>query len=134
MERKVLERTQELQLANENLIRKNKEIEDALYKGQKIERKRVASELHDTLGGYLAAMRFGLMGFDETSLPENEVSILLKVKKNKYDVKYPDFRFLFYDFRRAVNCFVTIFVQMIVMKYKYIYIYSLAEGYSNSIY
>lgn len=81
LEDKILERTQELSLANENLIRKNREIEEALYKGQKIERKRVADELHDTLGGYLSAMRYGLMGFTNSTLTMGETQILNRVNE-----------------------------------------------------
>jgi signal transduction histidine kinase len=43
---------------NLELVGKNNEIEEALFKGQKIERKRVASELHDNLNTKLAALRW----------------------------------------------------------------------------
>jgi signal transduction histidine kinase len=49
---------------NEALINKNKEIEEALFNGQKIERKRVASELHDNLNTKLAALRWRLEALD----------------------------------------------------------------------
>ncbi len=39
-----------LRLKNEELKNKNEEIEKALFKGQNIERKRVAADLHDSLG------------------------------------------------------------------------------------
>jgi two-component system, NarL family, sensor kinase len=39
-----------LKLKNEELKNKNEEIEKALFKGQNIERKRVAADLHDSLG------------------------------------------------------------------------------------
>jgi two-component system, NarL family, sensor kinase len=39
-----------LQLKNEELKNKNEDIEKALFKGQHIERKRVAADLHDSLG------------------------------------------------------------------------------------
>ena len=39
-----------LKIKNVELLHKNKEIEQALVKGQNIERKRVAAELHDNLG------------------------------------------------------------------------------------
>ncbi|WP_345263663.1 tetratricopeptide repeat-containing sensor histidine kinase [Nibrella viscosa] len=58
LERRVEVRTAELLLANKELKRKNKEIEEALLKGQTLERKRVASELHDNLGGTLAAIQW----------------------------------------------------------------------------
>ncbi|WP_428654001.1 tetratricopeptide repeat-containing sensor histidine kinase [Runella sp.] len=49
-----------LKSKNEQLKNKNREIEEALFKGQKIERKRVASELHDNLNTKLAAVRWHL--------------------------------------------------------------------------
>ena len=58
LENRVQERTAELQLANTELIRKNREIEEALLKGQTLERKRVASELHNNLGGTLSAIQW----------------------------------------------------------------------------
>ena len=56
----VLWSNRKLKIKNEELITKNKEIEEALFKGQKIERKRVASELHDNLNTKLAAVRWHL--------------------------------------------------------------------------
>jgi signal transduction histidine kinase len=49
---------------NEQLTRKNQEIEEALYKGQHLERKRVASELHDNLNTKLAALRWRMEAWD----------------------------------------------------------------------
>ncbi len=49
-----------LRTKNQELFHKNQEIEKALHKGQKIERKRVASELHDNLNTKLAAIRWHL--------------------------------------------------------------------------
>jgi len=49
-----------LRRKNVELTVKNKEIEEALFKGQKMERKRVASELHDNLNTKLAALRWRL--------------------------------------------------------------------------
>lgn len=60
LEDKVSERTTELLHANEELLRKNQEVEEALFKGQTLERKRVASELHDNLGGLLAAAQMSI--------------------------------------------------------------------------
>lgn len=56
----VLWSNRKLKVKNEELKTKNKEIEEALFKGQKIERKRVASELHDNLNTKLAAVRWHL--------------------------------------------------------------------------
>jgi signal transduction histidine kinase len=54
----VLWSNRQLKSKNEQLNTKNREIEEALFKGQNIERKRVASELHDNLNTKLAAMRW----------------------------------------------------------------------------
>ena len=54
----VLWSNRRLNRKNQELLRKNREIEEALFKGQNIERKRVASELHDNLNTKLAAMRW----------------------------------------------------------------------------
>jgi signal transduction histidine kinase len=56
----VLWSNRKLKVKNDELKTKNKEIEEALFKGQKIERKRVASELHDNLNTKLAAVRWHL--------------------------------------------------------------------------
>ncbi len=52
---------------NEQLVNKNREIEMALDRGQKIERRRVASELHDNLNTKLAALRWSLESMDTES-------------------------------------------------------------------
>jgi signal transduction histidine kinase len=49
-----------LRRKNAELVAKNREIEEALFRGQKLERKRVASELHDNLNTKLAALRWRL--------------------------------------------------------------------------
>ncbi len=56
----VLWSNRKLNQKNQELLRKNREIEEALFKGQNIERKRVASELHDNLNTKLAALRWHL--------------------------------------------------------------------------
>ncbi|WP_162793916.1 tetratricopeptide repeat-containing sensor histidine kinase [Runella rosea] len=56
----VLWSNRRLKIKNKELKTKNREIEEALFKGQKIERKRVASELHDNLNTKLAAVRWHL--------------------------------------------------------------------------
>ncbi|MCE6991368.1 ATP-binding protein [Dyadobacter sp. CY323] len=53
-----------LKSKNAELLAKNREIEEALFKGQKMERKRVASELHDNLNTKLAALRWRLEAMD----------------------------------------------------------------------
>ena len=60
LEKRIEEGTIELQQANRELILKNTDIKNALIKGQTIERQRVASELHDNLGGTLTAIQWYL--------------------------------------------------------------------------
>lgn len=49
---------------NKELLAKNREIGEALFNGQKMERKRVASELHDNLNTKLAALRWRMEAVD----------------------------------------------------------------------
>jgi NarL family two-component system sensor histidine kinase LiaS len=60
---------------NKKLRRKNAEIQEALIQGQTIERKRVAAELHDHLGGTLASLNWYLYGIDKKVLSEEEQKI-----------------------------------------------------------
>ncbi|MCE7038879.1 tetratricopeptide repeat protein [Dyadobacter sp. CY312] len=64
---------------NKKLRRKNAEIQEAMIQGQTIERKRVAAELHDHLGGTLASLNWYLFGIDKKSLPEEEQKIYNRV-------------------------------------------------------
>lgn len=60
---------------NKKLRTKNAEIQAALIEGQTIERKRVAAELHDHLGGTLASLNWYLYGIDKKVLSEEEQKI-----------------------------------------------------------
>jgi NarL family two-component system sensor histidine kinase LiaS len=64
---------------NKKLRRKNAEIQQAMIQGQAIERKRVAAELHDHLGGTLASLNWYLFGIDRRALPEDEQKIYNRV-------------------------------------------------------
>lgn len=68
LEEKVAQRTKELQTALN-------EAQNALLKGQTIERKRVASELHDNLGGLLAALKMTTNALDTHDLHPQEQEI-----------------------------------------------------------
>nr|WP_293843110.1 tetratricopeptide repeat protein [uncultured Arsenicibacter sp.] len=72
LEDKVRDRTIELELANEQLRAKNREIEEALLRGQTLERKRVAADLHDNLGGTLSAIKLSLSALNPSKLSERE--------------------------------------------------------------
>lgn len=60
---------------NKKLRRKNAEIQAAMIEGQTIERKRVAAELHDHLGGTLASLNWYLYGIDKKVLSPEEQKI-----------------------------------------------------------
>ncbi|MFN8355052.1 MAG: sensor histidine kinase [Spirosomataceae bacterium] len=57
---------------NEALLAKNREIEEALLKGQTLERKRVASELHDNVATKLSALRWRLETIQTKDLTEKD--------------------------------------------------------------
>jgi signal transduction histidine kinase len=64
-----------LKTKNAALIQKNREISEALLKGQTIERKRVASELHDSLGGLLSAVKLTMQTIHAEDLSPQEQPI-----------------------------------------------------------
>ena len=71
----ILWSNRKLRSKNLQLTAKNREIEQALYKGQNIERKRVASELHDNLATKLAALRWRLEAIDISVYNETDQKI-----------------------------------------------------------
>lgn len=81
LEDRIKERTKDLEEANRELISKNQEIQEALLKGQTIERKRVASELHDGLGSHLSALRWSMMAIDINHLSEKEAQVYQKLQE-----------------------------------------------------
>ncbi len=92
LEDKVQRRTAELEEANQQLRDKNREIEEALLKGQTQERKRVAADLHDNLGGLISAIRMSLSALNPGHLNEREQQVyknLLHMTKEAYaEVRY----------------------------------------------
>lgn len=81
LELRVQERTQALLEANAELIRKNEEIKAALFKGQTIERKRVAIELHDNLSSLLSALNMSIQGIDPKGLSEKEQAVYKNIRQ-----------------------------------------------------
>ena len=92
LEDKVLARTVELKLANDQLRAKNREIEEALLRGQTLERKRMAADLHDNLGGLLAAIRTSLSALNPDRMADGDQKIyrnLLTMSKEAFaEVRY----------------------------------------------
>ncbi|MFN8344853.1 MAG: sensor histidine kinase [Spirosomataceae bacterium] len=74
-----------LRLKNRELARKKREIEEAFLKGQTTERKRVASELHDNLGGLLSAAKLSLQILDPSQLERQEREIYNNVVEMMID-------------------------------------------------
>jgi signal transduction histidine kinase len=64
-----------LKQKNAELARKKREIEEAYFRGQSTERKRVATELHDNLGGLLSAAKMSLQILDPSQLHWREREI-----------------------------------------------------------
>ncbi len=92
LEDKVQARTTEIAQANEQLRAKNREIEEALLRGQTQERKRVAADLHDNLGGLISAIKMSLTALNPAQLTDREQQIydnLLSMTKEAYaEVRY----------------------------------------------
>ncbi|RIV25292.1 two-component sensor histidine kinase [Fibrisoma montanum] len=81
LEFRVEERTAELIQANQELVRKNEEIRAALYKGQTLERKRVAIELHDNLSSLLSAVNMSIQTINPQSLSGSEQDVYQNIKQ-----------------------------------------------------
>lgn len=69
-----------LRRKNKELLAKNREIQEALLKGQTIERKRVASELHDNVGSLLSAVRVSLLTLNSGKLPNRDQKVYLQIQ------------------------------------------------------
>lgn len=89
----ILWSNRKLKAKNQQLKAKNKEIEEALIKGQTIERKRVASELHDNLNTKIAALRWRLEALDTSKYPEADQKIHAGILQTLEDV-YADVRLI----------------------------------------
>ncbi|SOE22636.1 Signal transduction histidine kinase [Spirosomataceae bacterium TFI 002] len=74
LELKVAKRTEELQVALD-------EIKEAMARGQSLERKRIASDLHDNLGSVISAINFSLSGISREKLGDSQQSLYDNVVK-----------------------------------------------------
>ncbi len=70
-----------LRKKNKELLAKNHEIQEALLQGQTIERKRVASELHDNVGSLLSAVRVSLLTLNSTKLPNRDQKVYAQIQE-----------------------------------------------------
>jgi signal transduction histidine kinase len=74
--RRTREEREETQKEFINMLQfQNREISEALVRGQTIERKRVAADLHDSLGGTLSAIRWTLSSFNPEGLTYQEQQV-----------------------------------------------------------
>ncbi len=79
--------------SNFRLRQKNKEISQALLKGQTIERQRVAADLHDNLGSTLSALWLNVDMIDKSKMNEEERAIHQNLREN-LEKAYNDVRLL----------------------------------------
>ncbi|MBA4853734.1 ATP-binding protein [Emticicia sp. BO119] len=83
----------QLKQINAELMQKNEEIQGALLKGQTIERKRVASELHDNISAKIASLRWRLEAINPSFQTEKEERIFNSTVEALSEV-YTDVRLL----------------------------------------
>lgn len=91
LEQKVKDRTAELQKAYD-------EIKEAIAKGQGLERRRVAAELHDNLGSLLSAINIGLEALNPKNLSAKESKIYASILKMT-ESAYQEVRTLSHNFQ-----------------------------------
>lgn len=72
---------QKLVAKNRELVQKNQAISAALLQGQTTERKRIAADLHDNLGGTMSALNWSLEAIDIKKLSPQEQDVYKHVKR-----------------------------------------------------
>ncbi len=82
-----------LRIKNDELSRKNAEIEAALYQGQTLERKRVAIELHDSIASKVSALKWRFEAFDMARFDPDQQREHARLLEQMGDV-YEDIRSL----------------------------------------
>ncbi|GAB3983375.1 hypothetical protein GCM10028806_56600 [Spirosoma terrae] len=80
-----------LRIRNDELAQKNAEIESALYRGQTIERKRVASELHDSVAAKVSALKWRFEAFDTSQFDSDQLEEHTRLVNHMGEV-YDDIR------------------------------------------
>jgi signal transduction histidine kinase len=84
------------QLAQEKeaaLLKQNAELQAALLQGQTIERKRVAADLHDSLGSTMSSLIYTVNAIDTNHLDNQEQKVYLHLKQ-MLDTAYNEIRLL----------------------------------------
>jgi NarL family two-component system sensor histidine kinase LiaS len=89
----VFRTNRKLKSNNRSLLEKNKEISQAMLKGQTIERQRVALDLHDNLGSTLSALWLSVDTIDKSKMNVEEKAIHQNLREN-LEKAYTDVRLL----------------------------------------
>lgn len=89
----ILQTNKKLKNRNTALLQKNKEISEALLKGQTIERRRMAMDLHDNLGSTLSALWYSLENVSQEDMKTEEKEIHQNIK-NTLQQAYNEVRLL----------------------------------------
>ena len=79
--------------SNIRLKRKNVEISQAMLQGQTIERRRVAADLHDSLGSTMSSLIYTVNAIDTNNLDSDEQNVFRHLKK-MLDTAYNEIRLL----------------------------------------
>ncbi len=82
-----------LKTKNEQLVEKNQEIEEALFRGQTLERKRVAAELHDNLSTKISGIRLRFETFQPEFKTEKQ-KLMYESSVNALAEVYTDVRLI----------------------------------------
>lgn len=77
----VIWNNRQLQAKNRELVRRNEAIREALFKGQTIERKRVALELHDNLSSLLSAINMSMQAINPQHLSPQSQAVYQNVRQ-----------------------------------------------------
>ena len=77
----------------EQLQKQNAELQAALLQGQTIERKRVAADLHDSLGSTMSSLIYTVNAIDTNHLDDQEQKVYLHLKQ-MLDTAYNEIRLL----------------------------------------
>jgi two-component system, NarL family, sensor kinase len=79
--------------SNRKIKAQNKEISEAMLKGQSIERQRVAIDLHDNLGSTLSSINWSLESIDKSKMSAEELEVHQNLKK-RLEEAYNEVRLL----------------------------------------